>query len=82
MNNSNTMQEAWESYKKMVIPPNAHPTQIKETRRAFYAGAAGQCEIFIQLSNGNHSTKVITAIVNGLREEIVGFSEQVIKGEA
>lgn len=29
----------WQSYRQKVIPPNAGPTQLTETRRAFYAGA-------------------------------------------
>lgn len=30
---------AWESYLSMVIPKDAGPVQIKETRQAFYSGA-------------------------------------------
>ena len=35
-----TIEEAWESYRKTVIPEGAPPIQIDECRKAFYAGCA------------------------------------------
>lgn len=38
--------EAFDSYRSDVIPTDASPTQIRECRRAFYAGAcAALCEL-------------------------------------
>ena len=34
------IQSGWASYQKCVIPEDASPVQIKETRQAFFSGAA------------------------------------------
>lgn len=33
------IDKAWEDYRQLVVPHTAGETQIRETRRAFYAGA-------------------------------------------
>ena len=37
----NYVEKAWESYAKVVYPPNISAVQRKECRRAFFAGAHG-----------------------------------------
>lgn len=39
MSRVETVAESWESYRHEVLPANAGPAQIAETRRAFYAGS-------------------------------------------
>jgi hypothetical protein len=39
MSKFQTVKEWWESYLHDVVPANAHPSQVEETQRAFYAGA-------------------------------------------
>lgn len=34
------MKQAWESYRKMVVPNYASSVQVTETRQAFYSGAS------------------------------------------
>jgi hypothetical protein len=34
------IKDGWQSYRKMVIPGDASPVQIRETKQAFYAGAS------------------------------------------
>lgn len=34
------IQTGWESYRALCIPPNASATQVSESRKAFYGGAA------------------------------------------
>lgn len=34
-----TVREMWQDYARAVLPRNASPTQVIETRRAFYGGA-------------------------------------------
>lgn len=38
MTPSLTIAQEWELFAKMVVPPGATPTQISETKKAFYAG--------------------------------------------
>ena len=32
------IEKAWKQYREMVVPATASPTQVRETRQAFYAG--------------------------------------------
>lgn len=34
------IEDAWQSYRKAVVPPGASEVQVNETRQAFKAGAA------------------------------------------
>lgn len=34
------IEAKWQSYRKLVVPPDASETQVRETRQAFYAGAS------------------------------------------
>lgn len=38
--------EAWTSYVHLVIPPEANDVQMKECRKAFYAGAMAYSTLF------------------------------------
>ena len=46
-----TVHDQWVSYLEQVMPSNAGPIQIQETRRAFYAGAFALCSL-LQESRG------------------------------
>ncbi len=39
LNDMTTLFRTWTSYLDEVVPRGASPTQVEETRRAFYAGA-------------------------------------------
>lgn len=41
----------WNSYRQEVMPKNAAPTQVKETRRGFYAGALAMLSIIKRISD-------------------------------
>jgi hypothetical protein len=41
----NTIQEAWESFERAVVPIDAPPIQRQEMRKAFYAGAVSMLNI-------------------------------------
>ena len=34
------IEHSWEEYRRLVVPADAGPTQVKLTRQAFYAGVA------------------------------------------
>lgn len=42
------MNDIWEGYRKMVVPPQASAAQIVETQRAFFAGAAALYEYIMR----------------------------------
>lgn len=38
MDMSNYADEAWKKFREVVLPPEAHPTQVSDMQKAFYAG--------------------------------------------
>lgn len=72
--------EAWESYRRGVVPGNAPTVQIKETRRAFYAGAAGLLEIVLTcLSPGEEPTDADLKLMDSIKAELDEFVASVVK---
>jgi hypothetical protein len=44
----NSFEKQWNDYYKLVVPVNAGPTQLIETRRAFYAGAIALMNVIMK----------------------------------
>jgi hypothetical protein len=77
------LQEAWLSYVGEVLPPDAPPVQVVETRRAFYAGArALQAAVFGALSGGPDATAEDINVMQSLQGELEGFNADVKAGRA
>jgi len=78
-----TVREAWEEYRKVVMHPGAGPTQMQECRRAFYAGAHMLlCATMTGLSPGDDITQADEDYIGALHYELLMFAAQVKKGEA
>lgn len=77
-----TVREAWESYEKGVLPPDAHHSQRIETRRAFYSGAFVMLGTVSALGDDSFSEAQGVARLEGLRAECVGFFALVQAGLA
>jgi len=73
----NTIAEQFESYRKDVIPVDASETQVKETRLAFYAGAAAIMAILIGLEKQNLSDDQLEPEILSLTLELKVFSDSV-----
>lgn len=69
-----TVAEQWTSYLTKVVPNGASPTQIQETRRAFYAGAAG---MYLILADPDVSDERIEQHLTDLEAELRAFMEQI-----
>ena len=76
----NTIQAQWASYEKNVMPDDAGPVQVRETRRAFYGGALAMFSLLHEA--GGHSNDAGVAIVDGLRAEVCDFARDVVAGAA
>jgi len=74
-----TIREKWESYLARVVPPGASPTQVTETRRAFYGGALSLLDIVRQLPADDDAG---VAELQALYDECRAFHKQVVEGEA
>ena len=72
------IQTQWESYKANVLPTDAHPIQLTECRRAFYAGAMTAVMQVILAIDDDRDSAVL--ICNRLREECMAFKAKVKRG--
>ncbi len=68
----------WNSYKKMVIPADAPDVQIKETRQAFYAGAAILFEgLMGALDGGDEPTDADMHRMAAIQAELDVFGQEI-----
>lgn len=67
------LQQGWQSFSDMVMPKNAPPVQVKEMRRAFYAGAGIMLNITKQLGDEEISEDAGVRALEGLEQEIKEF---------
>jgi hypothetical protein len=78
-----TVQAAWESYRRKVIPIAASDTQVQETRRAFYAGAQMLLQAILQgLTPGREPQRADEHLLAGIDLELKRFAESVQNGRA
>ena len=62
----------------MVLPPDAGPVQIKETRQAFFAGAAVLFEHIMRgLSEGPSGNRSDFDLLNTVKQELDRFGHQL-----
>lgn len=72
-----TMREEWEDYRQRIVPKDAHPIQIQETRRAFYAGAWAYRSVNIETVVAGLSEEACKQVLVGLDEELKAFAASV-----
>lgn len=51
------VKKQWTAFRKLVIHPQAHPTQVSEMRNAFYAGAQMIVNEMIRISSQENEQK-------------------------
>jgi hypothetical protein len=74
------IEKSWDSYKQLVVPGNASPVQIDETRKAFYAGAAGVLEAVLTcLGPGEEPTDADLKMMDSIKAEIDAFIAGIVK---
>jgi hypothetical protein len=79
----NIIESQWESYRLQVLPVDASRTQVRETKRAFFAGAAGVMAIMRNLAaaesfSDDVAEQILIEADTALRE----FNQLVFKGRA
>jgi hypothetical protein len=83
MRGPRTVEQAWGDYRLLVVPKTAGPAQIKELRRAFYAGAESlMVQILNGLSPGADCTPSDEDYLTALQAELLAFARDVKKGLA
>lgn len=76
-----SLAEAWKLYRAQVIPPNAPSVQIKESKRAFYAGAQASFHALTSIDDSLPDVEGV-AIIEGINVELQTFKKQVESGRA
>lgn len=73
--------EGWSAYAEHVVPKNAPSVQRKETRQAFYAGAAHLWGAFIRaLGPDEEADPPDLALADGVQQEIDDWLAEVARG--
>lgn len=79
----NTIAEQWEDFAREVLPDDVSEVQLREMRRAFYAGSLSSLSSLYLLHNlAGMSEAAAVGILAGLHEECLLFGLQVANGEA
>jgi len=78
-----SVAQAWDDYRALIVPKNAGPTQVQECRRAFYAGAESLFALIGQkLSDTQEVRDSDVAHLAALNDELLAFAHDVTKGRA
>ncbi len=76
------IREAWESYRRLVIPADAPLMQIVESRRVFYAGFGLALSMVLEVGDERVSSEDGAAILDALIEECGQFRKDMHEGRA
>ncbi|MES2341684.1 MAG: hypothetical protein V4597_08400 [Pseudomonadota bacterium] len=75
----NDVDQAWDEYRRRVVPLDAPAMQVVETRRAFYAGAAALVKM---AAKAGGMTPYQARLLAAFQREIERFQAQVESGRA
>lgn len=79
----NTIAKQWAEYRSAAIPAHATEGQVRQCRRAFYAGAQALHEIMVNgVSNDPDMTDDDERILRGIEAEFDQFAADVRGGRA
>ena len=85
MSNTNikSIREYWAAYLETVIPRDASTTQVIESRRCFYAGAAAIMNTVMEIGDNDAIDEMAGAdIMEDRLQELHEFHEDVQRGRA
>jgi len=71
--------DGWDSYRSEVVPPDALPVQVQETRRAFYAGARHLLSGILLMADARQDEEQFMEAIEG---ELQDFALAVTTGRA
>lgn len=74
------IMEGWQKYDAAVMPRTASAEQIRETRRAIYAGAQLMMSILQGIQRDEVPEDEAAAILESISEELQTFGELVKRG--
>lgn len=76
------ISDEWQSFRRSVIPASAPPVQIRESKRAFYAGAASLFSAIIAIldPSSNEPTEQDLRVMDSINQELQEFQKGLIAG--
>jgi hypothetical protein len=74
------IKQQWDSLAALVMPPNVHPTQYTEMRRAFFGGARAMMTLMLEAS-AEPTEEAGAAILQQLSIELDAFAAKVGTGD-
>lgn len=80
MQNPNRALRAFESYRVRVIPTDAPVVEIRECKRAFYAGVVACLAFSEDVSEGEGTTANDLLMMFQLQQELDQFNADVLAG--
>jgi hypothetical protein len=78
--NIKVIAKAWEGYRRTVMPADAGPEQVTETRRGFYAGAWALLTTMMALGSDEIDEDQGVDILESVKAEIEAFYRDVNEG--
>lgn len=75
-----TLAEAWTGYLERVVPRNAGPIQLKQTKRNFYAGALAMLSLMSSINEDTPEEEGVK-LFEALCQELKEFGDKLEAGE-
>jgi hypothetical protein len=75
------IMKKWKSYASSVMPPDVHPVQYSETRRAFFAGANAMMSVMFSVSGDDVSEDAGAVVLEEAKMELEEFVRRVGTGD-
>jgi hypothetical protein len=73
----------WETFRQEVVPPDASSIQVRETRRAFYAGAKMLLGLILtSFAPGTEAEESDLDLMDQIDQELRAFLDDVAAGRA
>jgi hypothetical protein len=78
-----TIAQRWEEFRGWVMPPGVHESQVREMRRAFYAGFHASLMAGLEMADESGPNDDVGAtMIQRLHEECQRFAADIQAGRA
>ena len=71
------IERLWDNYRRLAVPDNATPAQVRAVRHAFFAGAAGLWTTLLKvMEEGSEPTEQDLQLAAGVQDEVDAFGQE------